>query len=139
MGHKVDSAMSWNGTSSAGESYPRIARIARRGEFQAVYSAGSRRTGTSFVVFVRANGLAHSRFGISVKKALGGAVVRNRVRRRVREMLRLNRKDIPAGWDIVVHPRHPATHGRFTELAAELRKLIGAATMPRARRQDLRP
>ena len=131
--------MSWSGASPAREDYPRAARIARRGEFQAVYSAGSRRSGANFVVFARANGLEHSRFGISVKKALGSAVARNRVRRRVREMLRLNRKEIPAGWDIVVHPRRPVARGRFTELAAELRKLIAAATMSRPQRQGLRP
>jgi ribonuclease P protein component len=131
--------MSWNGTSPEGENYPRTARIARRGEFQVVYSTGTRRTSPNFVVFVRANGLGHSRFGISMKKGLGGAVVRNRVRRQVREMLRLNRKEIPAGWDIVVHPRHPAIHGRFADLTAELLKLITAAATAPARRQNLRP
>src|SRR4029077_4910358 len=46
-----------------------------------------------------------SRFGISVKKALGGAVLRNRIKRRIREILRRNRTEIPTGWDIVIHPR----------------------------------
>ncbi len=59
----------------------------RRAEFEAVYRGGRRRSSAQFAVFGRANQLGHSRFGISVKKALGGAVVRNRIRRRVREML----------------------------------------------------
>lgn len=78
-------------------------------------------------MFARANGLGRSRFGISVKKALGGAVIRNRVKRRVREILRLSFSEIPSGWDIVVHPRQPAIREPFAKLAAELLKLIAAA------------
>lgn len=95
-----------------------------------MYRGGKRRAGTNLVVFARVNGLGHSRFGISVKKALGGAVVRNRVRRRVREILRLNRKEIPSGWDIVVHPRQAATREPFAGLATELLRLIHDATRP---------
>ena len=105
----------------------------RRGEFEAVYRGGKRRSAASFVVFARANGLGHSRFGISVKKALGGAVVRNRVRRRVHEILRLNLSEILSGWDIVVHPRQPAIRAPFPKLAAELLKLIAAAAKPDGR------
>jgi ribonuclease P protein component len=66
----------------------------------------------------------HSRFGISVKKALGGSVVRNRIRRRIREILRLNFPEIPIGWDIVIHPRNSAARVEFSTLTAELVRLI---------------
>jgi len=65
-----------------------------------------------------------SRFGISVKKALGGAVVRNRIRRRIREILRRNRTEIPTGWDIVIHPRPSVAEAPFAPLAAELVRLL---------------
>ena len=65
-----------------------------------------------------------SRFGISVKKALGGAVVRNRIRRRIREILRRNRTEIPSGWDIVIHPRSAVARAEFRSLEAELVRLL---------------
>jgi ribonuclease P protein component len=65
-----------------------------------------------------------SRFGISVKKALGGAVVRNRIRRRIREILRRNKTEIPSGWDIVIHPRRSVAQAPFAPLEAELVRLL---------------
>ncbi len=72
--------------------------------------------------FVTATGA--SRFGISVKKALGGAVVRNRIRRRIREILRRNQTEIPQGWDIVIHPRSSVARAEFAPLEAELLRLL---------------
>jgi len=96
----------------------------RRGDFDAVYRAGKRRSSSHFTVFFRANQLPASRFGFSIKKALGGAVVRNRIRRRVREILRRNRTEIPAGWDIVIHPKSTVAKGAFAPLETELLRLL---------------
>jgi ribonuclease P protein component len=76
------------------------------------------------VVFYCANGGSRSRFGISVKKALGGAVVRNRIRRRIREILRRNKSEIPTGWDMVMHPRRSVMSADFAALQAELVSLL---------------
>ncbi len=89
-----------------------------------MYRVGQRRSSQQFVVFYRANGAEHSRFGISVKKGLGGAVIRNRIRRRVREILRQNRLEIPSGWDIVIHPRSSVAWALFAPLEAELVRLL---------------
>jgi ribonuclease P protein component len=59
-------------------------RLVRKSEFDEVYRTGKRRSSSHFTVFVRASGQPISRFGFSIKKALGGAVVRNRMRRRMR-------------------------------------------------------
>lgn len=96
----------------------------RRAEYEAVYRQGRRCTSARFVVFFRANQLARSRFGISVKKALGGAVVRNRIRRRIREILRKNFPEIPRGWDIVIHPRSSVARAEFSALTDELLRLM---------------
>jgi ribonuclease P protein component len=98
--------------------------LVRRSEYDAVYRDGRRRLSAQFLVFYRENGLGRSRFGISVKKALGGAVVRNRIRRRIREILRLNRSEIPSGWDMVIHPRSSVARSRFASLAAEFVRLL---------------
>ena len=96
----------------------------RRGEFDAVYRAGKRRSSSHFTVFFGANQLPVSRFGFSIKKALGGAVVRNRIRRRVREIVRCHRMEIPAGWDIVIHPKSIVARSNHSTLTADLLRLL---------------
>jgi ribonuclease P protein component len=107
-----------------GNQFPREARLVRRGEFDAVYRAGKRRSSSHFTVFSRANELPQSRFGFSIKKALGGAVVRNRIRRRLREVVRCHRQEIPSGWDIVIHPKSSVAQAEFAALTADLLRLL---------------
>jgi ribonuclease P protein component len=126
-------------------------RLLKRVEYEAVYGAGQRRSSPHFSVFYRAQTAVPkeapgreltregagssagslpeiarrgSRFGISVKKALGGAVVRNRIKRRIREIVRRNRTEIPTGWDIVIHPKSSVARAEFTPLEAELVRLL---------------
>src|SRR5216110_1337773 len=108
----------------SGMTFPREARLVGRGEFDAVYRAGKRRSSSHFTVFFRANTLPQSRFGVSIKKALGGAVVRNRIRRRLREIVRCHRREIPVGWDIVIHPKSMAARAPFLALASDLLRLL---------------
>ena len=84
------------------------------------------------MVFYCATGGPRSRFGISVKKALGGAVVRNRIRRRIREILRRNLSEIPSGWDFVMHPRRSVAGGNFAALESELVGLLRNVPQPAA-------
>ena len=109
---------------------PRECRVARRAEYDAVYREGRRRSSREFTIFVRPNGLHVSRFGWSIKKALGSAVRRNRIRRRLREILRLHRQEISPGWDIVIHPRSSAVTADFSALTTELLKLLPRAQTP---------
>lgn len=96
----------------------------RRGAFDAVYRAGKRLPSSHFTVFVRSNELALSRFGFSIKKALGGAVVRNRIRRRVREIVRCHRQEIPTGWDVVIHPKSTVAKAPFAVLEQDLLRVL---------------
>ena len=108
----------------ASRGLPRDCRLLSRGDYDAVYRDGRRRSNREFTVFLRPNGLERSRFGWSIKKALGGAVVRNRIRRRLREIVRLHRQEILPGWDVVIHPRSTAATAEFAPLGAELLKLL---------------
>ena len=104
--------------------FPRACRLIRRAEYDAVYREGRRRSSREFAVFLRPNGLELSRFGWSIKKALGSAVKRNRMRRRIREIIRLHRQEIAPGWDIVIHPRSTVATAKFSSLGEELLKLL---------------
>jgi ribonuclease P protein component len=110
--------------SKKGQEYPRGARIVRKADFDAVYRNGKRRTSSHFTVFLKANDLPESRFGFSIKRALGGAVVRNRIRRRVRELVRLHREEISAGWDFVIHPKAKVQSAEFAALKNDLVRLL---------------
>jgi ribonuclease P protein component len=101
--------------------------LVRRAEYEAVYRDGRRRSSREFTIFLRPNGLGLSRFGWSIKKAQATAVRRNRIRRRLREILRLHRQEIAPGWDIVIHPSSSAATAKFSAVADELLKLTPRA------------
>jgi ribonuclease P protein component len=107
--------------------FPRASRLMRRAEYDVVYREGRRRSSREFAVFLRPNGMELSRFGWSIKKALGSAVKRNCMRRRIREIIRLHQQEIAPGWDIVIHPRSTVAKANFTALSEELVKLLPRA------------
>jgi ribonuclease P protein component len=111
-------------------SFPKHLRLLRRGEFRRVYDEGRRRSAPLCTVFFRSNGLDESRLGLTVPLAVGNAVIRNRVKRRVREAFRLNRAAIPGGWDIVVNPRREVAKVPFPTLVRQLMKLFPAVPPP---------
>ena len=68
------------------------------------------------VLYARKNKTGENRVGITVGKKLGKAHVRNRVRRRFREIYRLNEEKFQPGWDIVVVARTKSIHADFQKL-----------------------
>jgi len=111
-------------------SFPKTPRLLRRNEFRRVYQEGRRRSAPLCTVFFRSNGLSGSRLGITVPTAVGNAVLRNRVKRRVREVFRLNGSLIASGWDIVVNPRREVARTPFATLERELMRLFPQTPPP---------
>lgn len=109
---------------------PRQCRLLYRSDYDAVYTEGRRRSAREFAVFLRPNRLQFSRFGWSVKKATGNAVRRNRIRRRLREIVRLHRQEIADGWDIVIHPRASVATAEFSALTRDLLNLLPRREQP---------
>jgi ribonuclease P protein component len=104
--------------------FPKQYRLLRRLEFQRVYKQGQRRSVSLCTVFYRPNGLAETRLGITVPRRLGTAVLRNRIKRRIREIFRLHRQELPGGWDIVLNPRPAAATVAYPALERELLRLF---------------
>jgi ribonuclease P protein component len=108
----------------APRAFPKAFRLLRRAEFRRVYEEGQRRSAPLCTVFILSNGLAETRLGITVPRACGKAVRRNRMRRRVREVFRRNRLAIPGGWDIVINPRPATAEVPFETLVSELLRIF---------------
>jgi ribonuclease P protein component len=64
------------------------------------------------------------RIGLTVPRAIGNAVVRNRIKRRLREIFRLQRSKLAPKWDIVLNPRRAALDAAFGDIEREMGKLI---------------
>ena len=79
------------------------------------------------VLYARKNRTGINRVGITVSKKLGKAVVRNRVRRRIREAYRLNEEKFRPGWDIVIVARSRAVGVSFQKLTDSLLSLADKA------------
>ena len=99
--------------------YPKRVRLLTSKDFRRVYRPGRRASSRLFSLFYYPNHLDYSRFGITVSGKLGNAVIRNRLKRCLREVFRLHREKIPPGWDFVVNPRHSATSAPFRQLERE--------------------
>ncbi len=84
--------------------------------FRRLYSS-SGHANAYLVLYARKNHTATNRVGVTVSKKLGCAVVRNRVRRRLREVYRLNEHRFAPGWDIVVVARSRCIKAEFEKLA----------------------
>jgi ribonuclease P protein component len=106
---------------------PRTSRLLRPTEFRAVYDKGMRFSGPLFAAFCLARpdaGRTTARLGITIPRAVGKAVVRNRIKRRFREAFRLHRSEIGTQWDIVLNPRKAASTVEWNEIERAFRKVI---------------
>jgi ribonuclease P protein component len=113
------------------QAFPAAHRIRHRPEFLNVYEHGERVRARLMTVMAVRNTRDYSRLGIAATRKLGGAVVRNRAKRLVRELFR--RADVPAGLDIVVIPRSDMLDAEFRTVESELRyamRRLGRSARP---------
>ena len=103
--------------------FPRQFRVRSGADFDRVYRSDAYAADACLVVRGVANGCEYSRLGLSVSRRVGGAVVRNRWKRLVREAFRRHRAEIPAGYDFVVRPRRGAAP-EYQAIAESLVRLL---------------
>jgi ribonuclease P protein component len=106
------------------EQLPKRQRIRKRAEFLRLQRVGRRKSGPRFVVITepRRNGI--TRLGITTSRQVGGAVVRNRVRRLVREFFRRQKYQIVLPQDVLVIAKASAANASFAEVVQELAEVL---------------
>ncbi len=100
-------------------------RLTKPEQFTAVYNEGITQVDNFLVLKAKPNQLGFSRYGISVSKHVGKAVVRNRVKRVLREILRFT--PTSPGWDIILIARNPSACGDYNELNKSVFRLLSRA------------
>jgi ribonuclease P protein component len=108
-----------------------VAHIRQRRDFKIVYDTGRKLNGRTMIVFALSRTDAVTRLGIAATRKLGGAVERNRAKRLIRELFRLN--PAPPGLDIVVVPRRALFDATFRSLEAEYVATLGRLRPPARR------
>ena len=98
--------------------------LRRKADFEALGRHGTARSTRLLVLrSLRTNG-PETRVGLSTPRSLGGAVQRNRVRRRLRELIRERRGTIGTGWDLLLIARPEAASASYAELRAAFGSLV---------------
>ena len=131
-------------TQTVNNRFPKSQRLLRHADFERVYKQGRRHFAAHMTVFYLARPsddaagpkVAGTRVGFTVSKALGGAVQRNRMRRRLREAVRLGGVPSEVNADVVINPKKTLQTADFAELRNEIAKafvVIGRALQKETR------
>ena len=107
--------------------FPRNARLLRHADFRRVYEQGQRHfTAHMTVFYLRRTQGEGLRVGFTVGRALGGAVARNRMKRRLREAVRLRRLAANVPADVVINPKKSLLTAEFAPLLQEVERAFAA-------------
>ena len=90
--------------------------------FRRLYATSGHANGF-LVLYARRNRTGTNRVGITVSKKLGNAVLRNKIRRRIREIYRTNEDELLSGFDLVIVARRGSTQAAYRELEADFLRL----------------
>ena len=104
-------------------SFPKTKRLVKNKQFKAVLDHNLRVSNDLLVLYMAENQEKYPRLGISVSKSCGNAVIRNRLKRLLREAFRLNQEQIPNGYDylLMMSPKGPENY-KLSDLDSKLVK-----------------
>ena len=111
-------------TIGRGTGTPRLVMLSRPQDFAALQEGGTTRSHPLLSARFRRTDLETTRFGLSTGRALGGAVVRNRVRRRLREALRAMAPSFQPGWDVLIIARASLVKADQDAMVGALRRTL---------------
>jgi ribonuclease P protein component len=110
------------------QGFTKSEHLRRTADFDVVYRTRKSARDGRLIVHARANGLTHSRLGLSVGGKFGNSVHRNKFRRRCKEAFRLHKRELPIGFDLVIRPAAnlDATLAQITESLLSLARAVCA-------------
>ncbi len=100
--------------------FPRAARLLKHADFERVYKQGRRHFSSHMTVFYLRQAEGSARVGFTVGRVLGGAVQRNRIKRRLREAVRRRRSMLQAPVDVVINPKKSVLTVEFPVVVEEV-------------------
>lgn len=120
-------------------SFPRAARLLKHADFERVYKQGRRHFSSHMTVFYLARAAESpdggaARVGFTVGRVLGGAVQRNRIKRRLREAVRLRRAGLKDSVDVVINPKKSILSVEFATVLEEVGRAFDAISKKLAQR-----
>ena len=98
-------------------------------EFRRIYAKGKSGVSPYLVVYCHPNRRKNNRLGVTVSAKLGHAVVRNRVRRRLREIFRLSQPEMKQGYDVIIVVRNRATRTPYRVLEDQYLDALGKLSL----------
>jgi ribonuclease P protein component len=135
-GEWVNAYASKRDVKKAGASFPRSARLLKHSDFDRVYKQGRRHFSAHMTLFYlrQAEGASldasardgSARVGFTVGRVLGGAVVRNRIKRRLREAVRRQRALLTGAVDVVINPKKSVLTVEFSSVFEEVGRALDA-------------
>lgn len=102
----------------------RCFRITKNFEFINVYRAGRRWSCPYFSMYVKKNAFGRTRLGVSISKKVGKSVVRNRFKRRIKEIFRKNFKNIKSGFDVVISAKPEMAKTEYVQIEREIKNTL---------------
>lgn len=108
-----------------GLAFPKSAKLLKHSEFQRVYKEGKRHFSgllTAFYLFRPEKDPGGPRIGLTVGRVLGGSVDRNRIKRRMREAVRLHLAEITVPVDVVFNPKKTVLKAEFSQIEQEVKR-----------------
>lgn len=110
--------------------------LRRRADFAALQRSSTTKMHPLLVARYLPNDLGRTRFGLSTGRRVGPAVVRNRIRRRLRAAIRAHAAGLEPGWDVLLVARPPSATAGYADLEGALRRVLGAAKVLHPDRAD---
>ena len=104
-------------------------RLRKNMEFKKVYTGGKNFWNRNLVLYIKKNNLEEPRLGITITKKVGNAVVRNKIRRRIKEIYRLNLHKIKGGYDLIIIPKKNVVDISFKDLESALNHILKRSNM----------
>ncbi len=103
-----------------GRGFSKAERLRKRREFLGVYERGDKIQSTYFVLYMLENGRTHHRLGITASRKIGRAVVRNRIKRSLREIFRTNKQAIFPQCDLLVNAKRSAATAHNQQIQEDI-------------------